>query len=80
MKRYLIGLFLLSGGIVSAQSQTTKPEPAFFVIFNSLTKKCTIVEKMPKTDTLNITLASDTVYKPRAEAEGAIKGVKACSE
>jgi hypothetical protein len=79
IRKVLACLWLLGSGIISAQSQTTKHEPAFFIIFNSLTKKCTIVEKMPHTDTPNISLASDAIYKSRAEAEGA-KLVKACSE
>jgi hypothetical protein len=38
------------------------------------------MEKMPQTDTPNITLASDSIYKTRAEAEAAIKTVKPCHE
>jgi hypothetical protein len=64
IRKVLACLWLLGSGIISAQSQTTKHEPAFFIIFNSLTKKCTIVEKMPHTDTPNISLASDAIYNP----------------
>ena len=53
--------------------------PAFYVVLNSLTKTCTVVDQTPKTDTPNITVASDTIYKTRAEAEGAIKTLKPCN-
>ena len=80
MRKVLVCLWFLSGGISPVQAQATKQEPAFFIIFNSLTKKCTIVEKMPLTDTPNITVASDSVFRTRAEAEGAVKLLKACSD
>jgi hypothetical protein len=80
MKQILICLCFLIAAVIPSRSQTTKGEPAFFIIFNSLTKKCTVMEKMPQTDTPNITLASDSIYKTRAEAEAAIKTVKPCHE
>jgi hypothetical protein len=78
--RWVLVCLWLSGGLVAAQSQPTKQESGFFIIFDSLTKRCVIVERMPQTDTPSITVASDSVYKTRAEAEGAMKLVKACSE
>jgi hypothetical protein len=53
--------------------------PAFYVVLNSLTKSCTVVDKLPRTDTPNITVASDAIYSTRAEAETAIKSLKPCS-
>jgi len=35
---------------------------------------------MPHTDTPNITLASDTIFKTRAEAETAMKIPKPCNQ
>ena len=54
--------------------------PAFYVVLNSLTKKCTVVDQTPRTDTPNITVASDTIYPTRAEAENAIKTLKPCNQ
>jgi hypothetical protein len=54
--------------------------PAFYVVLNSLTKKCTVVDQTPKTDTPNITVASDAIYKTRTEAEDAIKTLKPCNQ
>jgi hypothetical protein len=62
----------------SALSQMDKRAPAFYVVLNSLTKSCTVADKPPRTDTPNITVASDTIYKSRSEAEAAIKTLKPC--
>ena len=80
MKRIFVGLCALVSTVAPSTSQTTKTEPAYFIVFNSLTKKCTVVDKMPLTDTPNITLASDSIYPTRKEAEAAIKTVKPCHE
>jgi hypothetical protein len=81
MKRYLLCLgFVASLAAVSpALAQSTRTGPAFYVVLNSLTKSCSVVDKALKTDTPNITVASDTVYKSRAEAEEAIKTLPSCS-
>jgi len=47
-------------------------------VLNTLTRRCTVVDKVPLTDTPNITLASDTVYKTREEAEVAAKTLTPC--
>jgi hypothetical protein len=54
--------------------------PAFYVVLNALTKTCTVVDQTPRTDTPNITVASDTIYPTRAEAEDAIKTLKPCNQ
>jgi hypothetical protein len=79
MKRSLLCLsfLMILGG--SGVSQPAKTKPAFYVVLNSLTKNCTVVDKTPRTDTPNITVASDTIYKSRAEAETAIKTLTPCN-
>jgi hypothetical protein len=64
----------------SALAQADKTAPAFYVVLNTLTKSCTVVDKTPRTDTPNITVASDTVYKTRAEAETAVKTLTPCNQ
>jgi hypothetical protein len=78
MKRTLLclGLLMILDG--PGFSQAAKTEPAFYVVLNSLTKNCTVVNKMPHTDTPNITVASDAIYRSRAEAETAIKTLTSC--
>ena len=60
-------------------AQSARSGPAFYVVLNSLTKSCTVVDQTPRTDTPNITVATDTIYKTRAEAEDAIKTLKPCN-
>lgn len=61
-------------------AQPARNAPAFYIVLNSLTKTCTVVDKTPRTDTPNITVASDTIYKTRAEAETAVKTLKPCNQ
>jgi hypothetical protein len=63
----------------SGLAQTMNTTPAFYVVLNSLTKTCTVVDKTPRTDTPNITVASDAIYKTRAEAEAAVKTLAPCN-
>jgi hypothetical protein len=81
---FLIFCFLMMldqpGYSQTAKSQTAKAAPAFYIVLNSLTKSCTVVDKVPHTDTPNTTVASDTIYKTRAEAEMAIKALTQCSQ
>jgi hypothetical protein len=44
---------------------------------HAVTANCT---RMPHTDTPNITLASDTIFKTRAEAETEMKILKPCNQ
>jgi hypothetical protein len=79
MKRSLLcAIFVLTlNG--SAVAQPAGNAPAFYVVLNSLTKNCTVADKTPRVDTPNITVASDTIYKTRAEAEAAIRTLKPCN-
>jgi hypothetical protein len=79
MKRSLLcfGFLMISGG--SGLAQMDRTAPAFYVVLNSLTKNCTVADKLPRTDTPNITVASDAIYRTRAEAETAIKTLKPCN-
>src|SRR5260370_29990566 len=80
MKRSLLcfGFLMILGGFGLAQMDRTAP--AFYVVLNSLTKSYTVADKLPRTDTPNITVASDTIYKTRAEAETAIKTLTPCNQ
>jgi hypothetical protein len=80
MKRSLLCVALLLTLNGSGFAQTAKTEPAFYVVLNSLTKSCTVVDKVPRTDTPNITVATDAIYKTRAEAEAAAKTLTPCNQ
>jgi len=58
--------------------------PAFaadelYVVQDTATKKCTIVDKKPTETTMTIVSPSGTVYKSRTEAETSMKTIKVCS-
>ena len=80
MKRGLLGVAFALALSTSGLAQPAGTGPAFYVVLNSLTKNCTVVDKTPRTDTPNITVASDTIYKTRAEAEAAVKTLKPCNQ
>jgi hypothetical protein len=51
----------------------------FYVVQDTTTKKCTIVDKKPTVTTQTIVTPAGTVYKTRAEAEAGMKTVKVCT-
>ena len=72
MKRSLICFCFLMILDRPGYTQPAKAAPAFYIVLNTLTKACTVVDRLPRTDTPNITVASDAIYKTRAEAETAV--------
>jgi hypothetical protein len=80
MKRNLICFCFLMILDSPGFSQTAKAVPAFYIALNSVTKNCTVVDRTPRADTPNMTVASDTIYKTRAEAETAMKTLTACNQ
>ena len=69
--------------IVAAALITAFATPAlaeeFYVVQDTATKKCTIVDKKPTVATETVVSPSGTIYKTRAEAEAGMKTVKVCS-
>lgn len=51
----------------------------FYVVQDTATKKCTIVDSKPTVSTQTIVTPSGTVYKTRAEAETGLKTIKVCT-
>jgi hypothetical protein len=80
MKRGLLGAVFVLALDCYGFAQPTGRGPAFYVVLNSLTRTCTVVDKTPRTDTPNITVASDAIYKTRAEAEAAVKTLAPCKQ
>jgi len=78
MTRSLLCVVLLLTLSRPGFAQMDRTTPAFYVVFNALTRNCTVVDKVPQTDTPNVTVASDTVYKTRSEAEVAAKTLTPC--
>ena len=81
MTRGLLCIFFLlnlgwSGFAQTANMNTT---PAFYIVLNSLTRTCTVVDRRPRTDTPNITVASDATSGRRAAASPAAKTLTPCN-
>jgi len=73
MKKLLLAACVASFTLATAQAQTAE----FYVVQDTSTKKCTIVEKKPTATTTVV--VGDGVYKTRTEAESAMKTVKVCT-
>ncbi len=51
----------------------------YYVVQDTTTKKCTIVDKKPTETNMTVVSPSGTVYKTRTEAESQMKTIKVCS-
>jgi hypothetical protein len=51
----------------------------FYIVQDTATKKCTIVEQKPTSSTMTVVTPAGTVYKTRTEAEAGMKTVKVCT-
>jgi hypothetical protein len=60
-------------------AQFKNREPAFYVVRDTVTGRCSVVDKLPTSDLPNVTIASDAIYDTRAEAEVAIRTLKPCT-
>ena len=81
MKRYALAAtaalaVLTFAGAAAAQ---TAVSTEWYVVQDTSTKKCTIVDKKPTQTTMTVVSPSGTVYKTRTEAETEMKSIKVCS-
>jgi len=72
MKRLAIAAALVTAIAVPAFAQSTE----FYVVQDTSTKKCTIVDKKPTTTT--VTQGGPVAFKTRTEAETGMKTIKVC--
>jgi hypothetical protein len=78
MRRIWMATALFVAFAAPSFAQTVSTE--FYVVQNTATKKCTIVDKKPETTTTTTTtVVGDTTYKTRSEAETGMKTVKVCT-
>jgi hypothetical protein len=82
MKPTLLHTSLLLAAMAAASqpafAQSARGTPAFYIVLDALSKRCSVVDKTPKTDTPNLTVANDTIYPTRQEAETAMKTLPSC--
>jgi len=74
MRKYVIV------GLTLAAFATPALAQEFYVVQDTATKRCTIVDKKPTTTTQIVVNESGTVYKTRTEADAALKKIKVCEE
>ena len=70
-RKYLIAAAFVAtlGGLASAQYATE-----YYIVQDTTTKKCTIVEQKPTSST--VVEVGPSAFRSRSDAEGAIKAVK----
>ncbi len=77
MKKYFIGGALAMFGIAGAFAQTAVVSE-YYVVRDTTTKTCTVVDKKPIGTTT--TIVDNGVFKTRTEAETGMKTIKVCTE
>jgi len=70
-----IRLLIAAAGLVAFVTPSLAAE--YYIVQDTTTKRCTIVEQRPTTQTMTI-VGPGTAYTTRTEAEGAMKTVKVC--
>ena len=70
-----IKLLVAAAGPVAIATPSLAAE--FYIVQDTSTKRCSIVEQRP-TATTTTTVVGDKTYTTRTEAEGAMKTVKVC--
>ena len=74
MKRFAIAAALVTAIAAPAFAQSMTTE--YYVVQDSTTKKCTIVDKKPTTTTM--VQVGPVMFKTRTEAETGMKTIKVC--
>ena len=74
MKRFVIAAALVTAIAAPAFAQSMTTE--YYVVQDSTTKKCTIVDKKPTTTTM--VQVGPVMFKTRTEAETGMKTIKVC--
>ncbi len=64
--------------LAQTQPPAGKSDSGYYVVVDTRTKNCTVVDKPPQVDSPAITIATDTIYRTHAEAEAAVKMLKPC--
>ena len=69
---------VLAAALIASFAAPAFAADTFYIVQDSATKKCSIVEQKPTVTTTTI-VGNGTVYKTRTEAEAGMKTVKVCS-
>jgi len=77
MKEEFMRMKLLVAAAAFAALATPALAAEFYIVQDTTTKRCTIVEQKPSTQT-TVVVGNGKTYTTRQEAEGAMKTVKVC--
>ena len=75
MKRLFLSAALVAFAFGTATAQTTTTTE-YYVVQDTATKKCTVVDKKPTTSTM--VQVGPAMFKTRTEAESGMKTIKVC--
>jgi hypothetical protein len=70
---------IVAAALIIGISAPAFAQDGFYIVRDSTTKKCTIVDKKPTVSTVTVVSPDGSVYKTRAEAETSMKSVKVCT-
>ena len=70
---------IIAAALAAAFTVPALAQTEFYVVQDTATKKCTIVDKKPTVTTQTIVTPAGTVYKTKTEAEAGMKTVKVCT-
>ena len=68
MRMMILAAVAATFGVVT-MAQTARAADEFWIVQDTSTKKCTIVDKKPTVTTMTVVSPSGTVYKTKAEAQ-----------
>jgi len=70
--------FLVSAAAAAIMTGAAYAQTEFYVVQDTSTKKCTIVDKKPATKT-TVIVGDGKVFKTRTKAEAGMKTIKVCA-
>ena len=75
----MLGKFVIAPAFAATLAAAASAQYAteYYIVQDTATKKCTIVEQKPTTST--VVEVGPSAFKSRSDAEGAIKAVKVCT-
>ena len=69
---------LIMAAAIVALAAPALAQSSFYIVQDTATKKCTIVNERPTTTTMTVVSPAGTTYTTRTEAEAGMKTVKVC--
>ena len=78
LKRFVTSTAVVAALTLPALGALAQGATSFYIVQDVKTKKCTIVDQKPTTQT-TVVVGDGAVFKTRTEAETSMKSVKVCT-